>query len=213
MREPEQREARLRFASQFTRGAIGLLRLRKLATQSMDLGLLIESGARRPAVAALGMFTRAAGFSHRVQPCSLQLHDLSTMHETRAAERDHFRLLFAHARKRAGPLAGAAQRIHLSAGIDHAAVHQSRHDGRQLTCDDGEHRLVQTLQTNHDVALLDEHAALQVTGRCSQVRVLKTLADLDRLACSRIRCIGMTLAQLLLGEREQQVAPLDALLV
>ena len=57
------------------------------------------------------------------------------------------RLLLAHARKRGGPFASAPQGIDLPAGVDHAAVHQPRHDRKQLTRDDGEHRLVQALET------------------------------------------------------------------
>ena len=146
LRQPQERESWLRLASPFARGVIGVLRLRKLAAQAMDLGLLIERGAGRLALGALGTLTGAAGFGQRVRPRSLQLQDLGTMHEAGAGKRDHVRLLLAHARERGRPFASAAQGIDLPAGVDHAAVHQPGHDRRQLVRDDSEHRLVQALQ-------------------------------------------------------------------
>ena len=112
-----------------------------------------------------------------------------------------------------GPFASAPQRIDLPAGVDHAAVHQRRHDRKQLARDDGEHRLVQTLETGHDIALLDERAALRVAGRCREVGVSEGLSDRDGLACGRMRGIGLSLAQLLLGDSNGQVASLDAVVV
>ena len=40
LRQSQERESWLRFASQFARGLIGVLRLRKLAAEAVDLGLL-----------------------------------------------------------------------------------------------------------------------------------------------------------------------------
>ena len=135
------------------------------------------------------------------------------MHQARPAERDHLGLLIAHARKRGGPLASAPQSIDLSAGIDHAAVHQPRHDRKQLAGDDGEHRLVQALETGDDVALIDERAALHVARRRHQVRVSKRLSDCDGLACGCRRRIGVSLAQLLFGDRNGQVASLRTVVI
>jgi hypothetical protein len=51
-----------------------------------------------------------------------------------------------HARERRRPFASTTEGVHFSTRIDHAAVQQSRHDGRQLAGHDGEHRLIQTLR-------------------------------------------------------------------
>jgi hypothetical protein len=53
-------------------------------------------------------------------------------------------------------------------------------------------------------------AALRVTGRRRKVSVSKRLSDVEGLACSCMRCIGLSLTQLLLGDSNRQVAALDA---
>ena len=196
-----------------TCGPIGVLRFRELAAQPMNLGLLIEPGARWLAIRALGTFARTAGFGQRLRPRPLELHDLGTMDEADSGERDHLRLLLAHGGERGGPFASALQGVHLPAGVDHAAVHPPRHDRRQLTRDDGQHGLVQAFETGHDVAPLDERAALRMTGRRRKVGVSERLSDREGLACGRMRRIGLSLAQLLLGDSNGQVAALDAVVV
>ena len=135
------------------------------------------------------------------------------MHQARAGEGDHVRLLLAHGGEGGGPFASAAQRVDLSTGVDHAAVHQPGHDRRQLTRDDREHRLVEALETGHDVALLDQRPALRVAGRGREVDVSKRLSGREGLACSRPRRLGLILAQLLFGDGDGQIASLDTVVV
>jgi hypothetical protein len=93
LRQSQERESWLRFASQFARGMIGVLRLRKLAAEAVDLGLLIEGRAGWLSRRALGALTGTAGFGQRVRPRPLQLQDLGPMHEAGAGKRAHIRLL------------------------------------------------------------------------------------------------------------------------
>ena len=200
-------------APPFTDGAIGVLGAGKFAAQTVNLGLLIQRGSRRPAVGALGTLTGASGRGHRVGPGSLQLQDLGTMHQADGVERHHLGLLVAQPRERGGPFAGATQGIDLLAGVDHAAVHQPRHDRRQLAGDDREHRLVQPLQPVQDVALRDERAALDVAGRRDQIGVSIPFTGGGSLAGGGIRRTTPTPIQLPLGDHQCDVTALDALQV
>jgi hypothetical protein len=52
--------------------------------------------------------------------------------QTDAGEGDELRLLFAPARQRGGPFAGAVESVDLLAGGNHAAIDDSGDDHRQL---------------------------------------------------------------------------------
>ena len=209
LRQPQQRESRLRLASPFAGSVIDFLCPGKLAPEAMNLGLLIQRSGRRLAIEVPGSFAGAARFGQRIRPGSLQTQDLGAMHETGSGE-DHLRLLLAHTRERGGPLACTPERMDLTAGVDDAAVHQRRHDRKQLARDDGEHRLVEALEAGRDIASLNQRTALCMTGRCREVRVAKGLADRDGLTCGRVRRVGLPFSQLLLGDGTGQVASFDA---
>ena len=126
------------------------------------------------------------------------------MHETGAREGDHLGLLLADTRKRRRPFARTAERIDLSTGIDHAAIHQAGHDRRQLAGDAGEHGLVQALQARDDIALMDERAALPMTGGRDEVGIVEALTDRGGLAGSGMCRRRLAVTQLLLGDGEQE---------
>ena len=135
------------------------------------------------------------------------------MHPADAGEGDHLGLLLAPLCQRGGPLAGAAERVDLLTGLDHTAIHQAGHDGRQLPRGDRDHHLVQQREPLLDLPLLDANPALIVPATGDQVRVPATLADLGGLSRGRVRSLAVASGKLLLHYPQQQIAPLGALVL
>ena len=135
------------------------------------------------------------------------------MHPANAREGDHLGLLLAPLRQGGGPLAGAAERVHLLTGLDHAAIHQARHEGRQLPRCDCDHHLVEQREPLFDLPLLDANPALIVPGAGDQVRIPAALADLGGVSRGRVRSLEVARGKLLLHDRQQQIAPLGALVL
>ena len=135
------------------------------------------------------------------------------MHPANACEGDHLGLLLAPLRQRGGPLAGAAERVHLLTGLDHTAIHQARHEGRQLPRGNGDHHLVQQREPLLDLPLLDANPALIVPGTGDQVRIAAALADRGGLRRGRVRSLEVARGKVLLHDRQQQIAALGALVL
>ena len=69
--------------------------------------------------------------------------------------------------------------MHVVAGLEHTAVHERGRDGRELARYDGEHRLVEQLETGKDLPLLDERAAT-VAAKAGEVVTLDLGLDESR---------------------------------
>ncbi len=132
------------------------------------------------------------------------------MNETGAGEGHHLGLLLAPPGQRGGPLAGTAQRVYLLAGLDHAAIDQTRHDGRQLSRDDRKHGLVEERESSLDLPLPNESPALQVTGAGDQVGISKAITNLGGAAAVGVRGVAIAFGEALLSDGQQQVAVLYA---
>ena len=104
-----------------------------------------------------------------------------------------------------------SNRIYLLTGPDHAAVHQARHEGRQLSGSDRDHGLVQEREPGFDLPLLQSNPALLVAGTGDQIRVAAALADRGGVGCSGVCGLEVTQFEALLDHRQQQIAPLGAL--
>ena len=211
LREAQQRQARLGLQAQLARASIRLLGRRELPFQTMDLCLLVERGGGSPPVDALRTRAGAPRFLDRLRPGAVQLHDLRAMHLADAGEGDHIGLALAPLRQGGRPLAGAVERIDLLTGLDHAAVHQARHEGRQLSGGDRDHGLVQEREPGFDLPLLQSNPALLVAGAGDEVRVAAALADRGGVGRSGVRGLEVTRIEALLDDRQQQIAPLGAL--
>ena len=111
LREPQQRQARLRLEPELARAPVRLLGRRELALQPMDLGLLVERRGRSSPVDALRTRAGAPRFLDRLRPVAVQLHDLRAMHLADAGEGDHVGLALAPPRQGGRPLAGAVERV------------------------------------------------------------------------------------------------------
>jgi hypothetical protein len=177
----------------------------------MDLSLLVQGGSGRPPIDSLRTRTRPPRFLDRLGPGAMQLHDLRAMHLAGAGEGDHVGLAMAPLREGGCPFAGSIERIDLLTGTDHTAVHQARHEWRQLTRGNGDHGLVQECESGVHVPLLKSYAALLVTGTGDQVRVAAALTDPDGVGRSSVCGIEVTGCEVLFYERQQQVTPLGAL--
>ena len=197
--------------AQLARASIRLLGRRELPSQTMDLCLLVERRGGSPPVDALRTRAGAPRFLDRLRPGALQLHDLCAMHLADAGEGDHIGLALAPPGQGGRPLAGAVERIYLLTGLDHAAVHQARHEGRQLSGGDRDHGLVQEREPGFDLPLPQSNPALLVAGTGDEVRVAAALADCGGVGCGGVRGLEVTRFETLLDDRQQQIAPLGAL--
>ena len=213
LRQPQQGQARLRFQAPLARAPVRLLGRRELAAQPVHLRLLVECRGGGLLADPLGTLAGALRLLDRLLPGAAQLHDLGAMHPADAGEGDHLGLLLAPLRQGGGPLAGAAERVHLLTGLDHAAIHQTRHEGRQLSRGDRDHDLVQQREPLLDLPLSDTNPALLVPGAGDQVRITAALADLGGARRGRVRSLAVAGGKLLLHDRQQQIAPLGALVL
>ena len=131
LRQPQQRQPRLRLDALPARLAVRLLGGGEVALQAVQLPLAVERLAGGPRSSA----TTRAGLprlGERLGPGAAHLHDLGAVDEAAAGERDEVLLLLAPARQRGGPLLRAAQLVELLAAVDHAAVDEAGGDRRQL---------------------------------------------------------------------------------
>ena len=107
------------------------------------------------------------------------------MHAADAGEGGHVGL--APSRQGGRPLAGATESVHSLAGLDDRAIHQPRHEQRQLARGRGDHDLVEERQSFLNASLQDQYAALLVPGAGNEVGVAASPADLSgpHRACVR----------------------------
>lgn len=132
------------------------------------------------------------------------------MHAARAGESDHLRLPRTPLLQRGGPLAGTVQRVHLLAGIDDAAIEETRDERRQFAGRHRDHDFIEQREALLDLPLTDQRSTLQMSGAGDQVRLRELVADLRRVGGSYVRSPTITGRQLLLCDRQQEVAVLDA---
>ena len=212
LREPEEREARLRLESAPTCLAIGLLGLRKLASKAMDVctevrRLRCGGTIHRLLEAPVG----EPRLLERLEPRALQSHELRAVHEAASGERTQIRLPVAPARQCRGPLLGATQLVDVLARKDHAAVHDAAGDRRDLARSDGDHCFVEQAESFPQPAAPDENLALHMRGERNEVGVGESLAYLHCRRSSRSRTLEVAGSPTLERNRQQKVALLDAL--
>ncbi len=208
--EQQLREPRLRLATEPARLAIVTRRGVELAPQSVDFTLEVESAAGRPVPRSLRPCERAARDREGVRPGTGQLEHLAAAHEAGAGKGRGIGLLGAPPRERRRPLAGARQRVDLVAGLEHAAVHETGEEGRELARDDRDHRLVEQREARVDSSEPHQGAALDVPRGGGQLRVAETDADRHGVARGGERRVDHAARQVELGSGKREIAVLDA---
>ena len=179
------------------------MQLRQLIVCGADVGANGPSG--QPAA-------RTAGLVDGLGPGPVQLHDLGSADETRAAKRDHVRVRGAPAGERGRPLLRAAPVEQLVTGADHAAVDDAGDHGRDFAARDGEHHLVEQREPLGLPPHLEERAAHAVARQRRHVRVLQPRADLGGAVEGGVGGFGVALDGLLESQRAEQVSPFRAVL-
>ena len=132
------------------------------------------------------------------------------MHAADTRERDHLGLLVTPARERERPLVRALQRADLLTGVDHAAVEEPRDHRRQLAARDGDHHFVEQGQAFLHAALAQPDASEHVVPDGDDIRLREAFAHRRGVAGGGRRGLQIACGYLRLGDREQQVSPLDA---
>ena len=212
--QPQLRQTRLRRSSPPARLAVRLLGFRELAAQSMQLGLLIE-GRTHPWLARwLGQpLAHASHFIHRVRPCTVQLHDLGTVHQALTTVGHQVWLRRAPLGQCFRPLLRSSEVEDGLTFQDHGAIDDARRNRRYLADRDRDHGLVKQCDAGSDLSAPDQRLALTEPAEGHQVCVAKALADLSRLAEGGVRGRGVTLGKALQRNRHEQVALLYAVTV
>ena len=138
----------------------------------------------------------------RLGPRTAQLHDLGTMDEAAAGERDQVRLALAPARERGGPLLRAAHVVGRLAGEDHAAVDDPRaRSARARPRSPRPWPRPAARRPCRDRARARSGCAPLVRGEGEQVGVAEALADRRRLAGGRGRRVPVAARLLLEDDR------------
>ena len=111
------------------------------------------------------------------------------MQQALAAVRHQVRLGRAPVAQRRRPLLRPPQVEDLLAGVDHAAVGDPGHDGRDVAGRDGDHDLVQQRHAPSDLSQPDQRPAMALAGKGHQIMLAETLADrhMERTASGRSR--------------------------
>jgi hypothetical protein len=169
LRQPHQSKARLRFPPEPACLPVGRLGQAELTLQAVDLPLPVGGVAESPLIQdslgeTLGDPTR---FFQRVAPRTTQRHDLGAMHQAQALVRHHVGLLIAPPRQGGGPLAGAAQLVHVATERDRVAIDDAGDDRRQLPRGDGDHGLVHQPQALLLPTLFDQGVSLLHQCHCN----------------------------------------------
>jgi hypothetical protein len=181
----------------------------------MDLPLPVEGVASSQPIGhpPCQTLTGPSRFFQCVLPRAVQLHNLGAVHQASAGEGHHVGLLLAPPCQGSGPLLGAARLVELLTIRDHAAIDETRDDGRQVPRGDRDHGLVQQPETLLDTPLPDQRVALLMYGEGEQVCIAESLGDLGGVGCGAGRSLPITGGHTTQQERYQQIASLDALIL
>src|SRR5439155_2373177 len=129
LREAHQGKARLGLPPVPARLPVGLLRGLVIGEETVDLSPLVASlTGRGRALSPQAALSRATRLAQRLLPGSVQLKNLSAMHEAATREGDEIGLAFAPFGQGGGPLLRAANLMGITAGEDHPAIDDSGHD-------------------------------------------------------------------------------------
>ena len=109
------------------------------------------------------------------------------MDEACARERHQLRLSVAPGTESCGPFARAVERVTPLAGRDRLAVDQTGDDGQDGVARHGHHRLVEHREALRQPALPDQCAARVSASEGTEVVVVMTIRNLDRLRRRRAR--------------------------
>src|SRR6059058_1216378 len=212
LRESQQRPPRLRLQAEPARVPVRLFGLPELATQTLNLALEVARLGRGCLVH--GLFEPSAcalRLLQRVRPGALEAHQLRTVNQAAAGERQKVRLPLAPVGQCSRPLPGAAELVDLLARQDHAAVDDAGDDRRERFGRDRHHRLVQQAEPLPNAAVSDEDVALDVNGERKQVGIGEALADFGCRGGRGGCALPVAFRLVLEDDRHQHVPLLDAL--
>ena len=210
LREPQQRQTRLRLPSAVAGQPVGILGFGEVAQQPVQLRLLVEGGAY--GWLARELFARALHLGNGVGPCAVQRHDLSAVHEALPAI-GHKVWLSRTSGSAPWSTPWPAYIEDLVAGLQGAAVDKPGNDGRDLAGGYRNDRLVQQRKTPNALAQFEQGLAPAKPAHRHQVAVTEPLADFGRLLehCARTRRVPRLEA--FQSDRNEQVAALRAIKV
>ena len=180
LREPEQREPRLRVAAELVRPRIGLLGTGEVALAPPDLADLVVAAAGERALEVLQLVAGRLRLPLRARPVAAQPHRLGAVEPARAGEAGDLQPV-APAVRLLRPLGRTAEVAEVLGGADRDAVDETGRVGPQLAADRRGGRLVQQLEPALDLAALDHPPADPDPGDHLDVTVAEAPCDLDRL--------------------------------
>ena len=172
------RQAGLRRALQSAGLAVCVFRLGELATQPIDFGQPIKGGAGLgPGTRLRKLFTCLLRFRESLLPGAVQLHQFGSTDQAMTAVRNQIRLRPAPLFQRRSPFLSPTKIENFTAGVDQAAVHASGDDGRDFSCSDRNHCLIEQGHTARGLSLPDQGSTLSLAGHGQEVEVTEALAN------------------------------------
>ncbi len=187
--QPQQGQARLGRREPPTRLLEAAERLLLLPAEPVQLGQLVIGTAGR-GVLAEGP-ARALRLVHGFGPRALDRHDLGAVHQALPAVRREPRLLEAPPVQRRRPLPRPGQVEDQLAGLDHRAVEDAAHLGRDLARGHGHHRLVERSHPGGDLAPLDQRLPAAQRAECGEVPIAVPTPDRGDLGGERQRRLDL----------------------
>lgn len=177
LRQPQQCEPRLGRVSSPVGLTVRLLGTAEGAAQAQQFGALVVGRARGGVAGGLRVGAGLLRLGQGVGPLAVQLHDLGAVDAALPAVRLEAGLGGAPAAEGAGPLGGAVDVEGVPARDDHGAVDDAGRDRGDLTCGDGDHRLVEQRPAADHLASGDERLPLTEAAEGGEVGVAEQLGD------------------------------------
>jgi hypothetical protein len=208
LRQPQQRETRLRLPSPPARQPVRVLGLRQATQQPHQLGLLVvrEAGRGVPRELLAG----SPGLVHGVPPVAVQLHDLSPVGQALPAVRHEVGLRVTPVTECRRPLPRPAQLEDLLACLDGGAVHDADDDGGHLRGRDRNDHFVQRRHRLRTSAQGDQGLSAPERAQCQHVRIVESRADARHLREDGERAGGVTGLEEPQARRHEEEAALGA---
>ena len=122
------------------------------------------------------------------------------MHEAGAGKRDELRLFLAPGGQSTGPFVRTVQRVDLLAARDHAAIHETRHDGRELARRDGNHCFVEEREPTFDVTLTQECTPLLLARESDEIGLFEPVANGGGAGSDIMGDVVLSRSEMVLGD-------------
>ncbi len=211
LRGAQERQARLRLEAAAVGVRVSLFGFGELASQAMNLRLLVDGGCDGVRVEVADQpFRGAPSLFDRRRPVAGELQDLRAVDEAVAREGHGARPRVAPIPESVGPLARPCDCVGVLTAPDHDAIDEPRRERRELSGRHRHHDFVEERQPLLDPLGPEVRLSLEEAGEGDQVGVVEPLADLRGVGRGGADGVPVPPGQVLAAGVQEQVPALDA---